>query len=107
MGQRTRSPSKTKDGGTKKTNGKRPKRQDGTNGITQLDVRDKWLGIRMLRKGYTPIPYTLKDEKGKRLRVGEKTAEAAEYLAKHIWGKEEHTAEPETLEPQYQRISEK
>ena len=42
-----------------------------------LDVRDKWMGIRMLRKGYNPIPYTLKDEQGNRIKVGNKAAEAA------------------------------
>ena len=24
-----------------------------------LDMRDRWMGLRYLRKGYTPIPYTL------------------------------------------------
>ncbi len=52
-----------------------------------LDVRDKWLGIRMLRKGYQPIPYTLKDEKGNGFKTGNKSEDAATFLANTIWGK--------------------
>ena len=46
-----------------------------------LDVRDRWMGIRYLKKGYQPIPYTIKDEKGNRVAVGNKAQEAANFLA--------------------------
>ena len=46
-----------------------------------LDVRDRWMGIRYLNKGYQAIPYTIKDEKGKRVGVGNKAHEAAIFLA--------------------------
>ena len=29
-----------------------------------LDLRSKWMGLRMLRKGYTPSPYHRKDTMG-------------------------------------------
>ena len=47
-----------------------------------LDIRDKWMGLGILRRGYTPIPYTLKDDKGNRFKVGNKANEAAKFLAK-------------------------
>ena len=46
-----------------------------------LDVRDRWMGISYLKKGYQPIPYTIKDDKGKRVAVGNKAHEAANFLA--------------------------
>lgn len=42
-----------------------------------LDERDRWMGIKAIRKGYQPIPYTLKTEEGKRIRVGDKAAKPA------------------------------
>ena len=47
-----------------------------------LDVRDRWMGIRYLKKGYQPIPYRIKDEEDKRVAVGNKAHEAANFLAK-------------------------
>ena len=35
----------------------------------EMDIQDKWMGIKLLKKGYQPIPYTLKDEQGRRYRV--------------------------------------
>ena len=58
---------------------------------SQLDVRDRWLGIRQLRKGYKPIPYSLKDETGKHIPREQRAHHAANFLATKIWGKSEGT----------------
>ena len=54
-----------------------------------LDIRDRWMALRLLKKAYRPIPYTLKTEEGKRIRVGNKAEEAAIYLERKIWGRGE------------------
>jgi len=54
-----------------------------------LDVRDRWMGIRYLKKGFHVMPYTLKDDRGKRTQTGNKATEAATFLATAIWGKTE------------------
>ena len=54
-----------------------------------LDTRSQWMGIKWIKRGYQPIPYTLKTEGGKRMRTGEKAEEAAKYLARNIWGKQQ------------------
>ena len=57
----------------------------------ELDVRDYWLGIRRIRKGYTPIPYTLIGDDGRRFKVGDKAKEAAKFLSTKQWGKNSAT----------------
>ena len=52
-----------------------------------LDVRDTWLGIRHLKKGYTPQPYHRKTTEGKHIPLHERAEETAKYLAKEQWGK--------------------
>jgi hypothetical protein len=54
---------------------------------TDLDARDMWMGIRQLKKGYQPLPYSMKDEKGKRVPMGNQANTAATFLEKQIWGK--------------------
>ncbi len=47
---------------------------------TDLDVRNKWLGIRYMKKEHKPIPYALTKAKGKEtinVRVNEKAEVAA------------------------------
>ena len=51
-----------------------------------LDIRDRWMGIRALKKGYQPIPYRLKNTHGRRVTVGNKAEEAAKFLEQKIWG---------------------
>ena len=53
-----------------------------------LDERDRWLGLKMLRKGYQPIPNKLRDERGQTYSTRNKAEEAAEFLASRIWGQE-------------------
>ncbi len=44
------------------------------------------MGIRLLRNGYTPIPYTLHNDFAKRIIYGNKAEGAATFLANTIWG---------------------
>ena len=53
---------------------------------SELDMRDHWMGIRKLRKGFQHVPYTMKTENGKRARYGDRAKEAAKFLGDHIWG---------------------
>ena len=52
---------------------------------TDLDVRDRWLGLRQLRKNYTPIPYSRRTQDGKHIPMQGRAEEAAKYLANEIW----------------------
>ena len=49
-----------------------------------LDVLDRFLGLRNMKRGYHPIPYTQKGTKGKHVKVNNKAAGAATYFAKNI-----------------------
>ena len=52
-----------------------------------LDVRDKWLGIKRLKSTYRPMPYDRNDETGKHVRKKERAVFAARYLKIKQWGK--------------------
>eukprot|EP00975_Prorocentrum_lima_P027270 5730221-Prorocentrum_lima.AAC.1 len=48
---------------------RKQKKQDRTQAIlwsirNELDIRDKWLGLKRLRKEYTPIPFSSKNSSG-------------------------------------------
>eukprot|EP00969_Alexandrium_andersonii_P367717 15471308-Alexandrium_andersonii.AAC.1 len=51
---------------------------------TELDERDFWL-----EEGYQPIPYALRDVRGKTVSLGGRAQAAAEFLATRIWGAEQ------------------
>ena len=51
-----------------------------------LDPRDRWLGLKCLRKDIDPIPYAMKDKPSKRVPMRGRAQAAAEYLAEKIWG---------------------
>jgi len=56
-----------------------------------LDLRDKWLGIRFLKKKNESKTYEGSDRFGKQVNASEQAAAAAEYLQKEQWGdKEDH-----------------
>ena len=55
-----------------------------------LDLRSKWLGLRQLRKGYAPAPYHRKSQGGQHIPMGRRAEEAADYLSKVQWGKEDN-----------------
>eukprot|EP00975_Prorocentrum_lima_P028092 5902815-Prorocentrum_lima.AAC.1 len=49
-----------------------------------LDPRDRWMGLKALRKGYTPVPYTLVIN-GRVNSLGNRAEAAASLLANNIW----------------------
>ena len=51
-----------------------------------LDIRDRWLGIRELKSKYNPIPYHNKNEEGKHLAWTQRAQKASEYLSNQQWG---------------------
>ena len=56
---------------------------------SQLDIRDRWMGIRQLKQGYQPQPYYRRSREGKHVHYGSRAEATAEYLAKDHWGKKE------------------
>ena len=71
---------------------KKSKKEDRTKMIMDtldkdLDIRDKWLGIRQLKKEYQPITYARTTKEGHHIPQKERAQKAAEYLAEEQWGK--------------------
>ena len=54
-----------------------------------LDVRDTWLGIRQIKSNYTPQPYHRINTQGSHIHHSNRAQEAANYLKKEQWGKQE------------------
>ena len=52
-----------------------------------LDIRDKWLGIRQLKQEYQPHTYARTTKEGHHIPQKDMAQKAAEYLAKEQWGK--------------------
>ena len=50
-----------------------------------LDVRDHWLGLKQLRKGFTPTPYARKDATKKHIPMEQRAEESAKYFAEKVW----------------------
>ena len=50
-----------------------------------LDLRDRWLGIRNLKRGYQKIPYTQTDETGQNVKMKDKAEGAAVFFETHVW----------------------
>ena len=50
-----------------------------------LDLRDRWLGIRQLKSDFKPAPYSLKDQDGKVVPKYKRAETAAKYLAEKHW----------------------
>ena len=55
----------------------------------ELDARDRWMGIRQLKKEFTPQPYHRKDKDGKHVPRHQIAEESAQYLANKQWGRPE------------------
>ena len=51
-----------------------------------LDTRSKWMGLKWLRKGYTPAPYHRQNQGGRHIPMHDRAEEAANYLCKIQWG---------------------
>jgi DNA gyrase subunit B len=58
----------------------------------ELDVRDRWAGIRALKNEYSPQPYTRRDQQGRIVAQKTRAETAAEYLAYQHWGKDDNVS---------------
>ena len=68
------------------------KERDTLNALDKdLDIRDRWLGLRQLKNTYKPMTYHQKDRHGKHVPRDERAGKAAEYWAFEIWKKQEGT----------------
>ena len=61
------------------------KREDKTNMIIKtldqdLDIRDRWMGIRQLKQEYQSNPYARKTAAGEHITQKQRAQKAAEYL---------------------------
>ena len=45
-----------------------------------LDIRDQYMGLKNLRRPYTPIPLSMKDAKGKHVALHARAQAAADFL---------------------------
>ena len=54
-----------------------------------LDLQEKWIGIRQLKKGYAPMPFHRNNSKGNHVKYHERAEATAEYLATKQWGQSE------------------
>lgn len=54
-----------------------------------MDLRDQFLGLRALRRTYTPIPLSMKTKEGKHIPFHKRAQSAAEFLANIVWGDHE------------------
>ena len=73
---------------------KRQRKKDKQTAITEslnkdIDVRDRWLGLRQLKKGYQVTPYAIKNKEGKRVSKDNIAEEVAEHLANNTWNNTE------------------
>ena len=60
-----------------------------------LDLRERWLGIRELKSKYNPNPYHNKDKQGNHIQWKDRAEKAAEHLSTQQWGLPETTNEPQ------------
>ena len=51
-----------------------------------LDIGDQYMGLKNLRRPYTPIPLSMKDAKGKHVPLHARAQAAADFLGSKIWG---------------------
>ena len=68
-----------------------------------LDVRDKWLGIRQLKQEYQPHTYARTTKDGQHIPQKERAQKAAEYLATDQWGRKRKRENEEEMEQPIKR----
>eukprot|EP00975_Prorocentrum_lima_P018548 3904563-Prorocentrum_lima.AAC.1 len=51
----------------------------------ELDIRDQWMGLRRLRTGYAPMPFSRKTPAGVHVPMLSIAQQAAAHLASHQW----------------------
>eukprot|EP00969_Alexandrium_andersonii_P062179 2739639-Alexandrium_andersonii.AAC.1 len=65
---------------------RRDKRRDILNTVAgELDVRDRWLGVRRMRSKYAPNPYCRRDAEGKHVPKEMQAEACAKYLETVVW----------------------
>ena len=63
----------------------------------ELDIRERWAGIRRLKSKYQPQPYNRTDKhSGMHIHMKQRAEKAAEYLSKEQWDKKETKEEEDT-----------
>ena len=91
---------------------RKSKREDKTKMIIDtldkdLDIRDRWMGIRQLKQEYQPNPYARRTTDGKHITQKQIAQKAADYLSEEQWGIKRKTAilaqEQEKEEPPKKR----
>ena len=84
---------------------RKSKKEDRTNMIMDtldkdLDVRDRWLGIRQLKPEYQPHTYARTIKDGQHIPQKERAQKTAEHLATEQWGrKRKRETETQTEQP--------
>ncbi len=62
----------------------------------ELDIRERWAGIRRLKSKFQPRPHNRTDKhSGLHIHMKQRAEKAAEYLSREQWGEKE-TGEEET-----------
>eukprot|EP00973_Karenia_brevis_P001854 253062-Karenia_brevis.AAC.1 len=56
-----------------------------------MDIRDKWMGIKLLKSKYIPVPFTRKTHDGEYVTFNNRAEHTARYLSEVQWG---HTPLP-------------
>ena len=52
----------------------------------QLDIRDKWMGIKYIKQKHSPNLYEQANARGESVNLGDRAQAAADYLAEKQWG---------------------
>ena len=70
----------------------------------ELDIRSKWMGLKALRKGYTPAPYHRKNQGGAHIALHNRAEAAATYLSTVQWGQEHEGDEQPQAQPRVNKV---
>lgn len=73
---------------------KKQRKKDKIKAITEslnkdIDIRDRWLGLRQLKKGYQINPFAIKNEEGQRISKENIAEEIAIHLENTTWNNKE------------------
>ena len=68
-----------------------------------VDIRDKWMGIKSLKSEYKTMPYSRKTKGGKHIHKKQRAEMAAQYLEKEQWGEDAKTETKEKEEEKEKR----
>ena len=69
-----------------------------------LDIRSKWMGLKALRKGYTPTPYHRKSQGGTHIEMYNRAEAAAAYLSTTQWGTNIEESEQQQTQPRTHKV---